>query len=192
MQRQFDIFISEAPDALAVHWGWVIALGLGLAVLGVVAIWRARAATIIAVGFLGALLLVGAVAVLLFAFSLAGYWTAFFAHVLWAVLMAVVGVIMLTRPAISAEAITLMIAFYFVIGGVLIIGFAFFSHLDGLWLYLSEGLVSVFLGLLLLIGWPFSGLWAIGIFIGVDLLFKGAAIVALGLNLRAISEGSLL
>ena len=41
---------------------------------------------------------------------------------------------------------------------------------------------------LLWAGWPFSGLWAIGTFIGVDLLLKGSAIVALGLSLRAISE----
>ena len=79
MQRQFDIFVGEAPDVLAVHWGWVIALGIGLVVLGFFAIWRARAATLISVGFLGVLLLVSAVSVLIFAFSLAGYWTDFFA-----------------------------------------------------------------------------------------------------------------
>jgi len=36
MQRQFDIFINEAPDVLTVHWGWVIALGLLVGVLGLV------------------------------------------------------------------------------------------------------------------------------------------------------------
>jgi len=188
MQRQFDIFVGEAPDVLAIHWGWPIALGLVIAALGFIAIWRARAATLIYVGFLGALLLVGAIAVLVFAFSLAGYWTDFFIHVLWAVMLAVVGLILLTRPAISAEAITLMIGFYLITTGLLAIGFALSAHIEKEWLYVFEGLVSAMLGGLLLSGWPLSGIWAIGLFVGVDLILKGAAIVALGLQLRAISE----
>ena len=188
MQRQLDLFVSEAPDVLAVHWGWVIALGLALAVLGLVAIWRARAATLIYVGFLGALLLVAAVAVLIFAFSLTGYWSDFFFHVLWAVMLAIVGLILVTRPAISAEAITLMIALYLIATGVLGIGFAFSAHMESLWLYVFQGLTSVLLGALLLAGWPLSGIWAIGLFLGVDLILRGAEMVALGLQLRAISE----
>ncbi len=188
MQRQFDIFVGEAPDVLAVHWGWLIALGLVLVALGLVAIWKARTATLVYVGFLGAVLLVGAVVVLVFAFTLSGYWTDFFIHVPWAIMLAVVGLILLTRPAISAEAINLMIAFYLIAAGLIASGYALTSHIEGHWLYVFEGLVTVVLGGLLLAGWPFSGLWAIGLFIGVDLILRGAAIVALGLNLRAISE----
>jgi uncharacterized membrane protein HdeD (DUF308 family) len=188
MQRQFDIFVGEAPDVLAVHWGWVIALGVGLVVLGFIAIWRTRAATLISVGFLGALLLISSVSVLVFAFSLAGYWTEFFAHVLWAVLLGIIGLMLLTRPAISAEAITLVIAFYFIATGVLGIGYALFSHIENEWLYVLDGIVSVLLGSLLLAGWPLSGIWAIGLFVGIDLILKGSSIVALGLNLRALSE----
>jgi len=188
MQRQFDTFASEAPDVLAVHWGWPIALGLLLLILGVVAIWRARAATLIYVRFIGALLLLGAISVLVFAFSLAGYWVDFFIHVLWAILVGITGVILFARPAISAEAITLVIGFYLVAAGLFTIGFALFSHIEGQWLYVFEGIVSMALGGLLLAGWPFTGLWAIGTFIGIDLVFKGVAIVGLGLSLRAISE----
>jgi uncharacterized membrane protein HdeD (DUF308 family) len=184
MTRQFDIFVNEAPTALTIHWGWLVALGVVLAILGLVAIWRATAATLIYVGFLGAVLIVAAVAVLVFAFSLTGYWIDFFIHVLWAVLLAVIGVILLTRPAISAEAITLAIAFYLIASGLFSIGFAFSSHIQGEWLYAFQGLISAFLGALLLLGWPITGLFAIGLFIGIDLILKGAAIVALGLSLR--------
>jgi uncharacterized membrane protein HdeD (DUF308 family) len=187
MQRQFDIFVNEAPDALTVHWGWVIALGVALAALGLVAIWRARAATLIYVGFMGVLLLVAAVAVLIFAFALTGYWTDFFVHVLWAVMLAIVGLILVTRPAISAEAITLMISLYLIATGLLGIGFAFSAHVEQLWVYVFQGLMSVFLGVLLLVGWPLTGIWAIGLFLGVNLILEGAVIVALGMQLRAIS-----
>ncbi len=192
MSRQFDVFVAEAPDLLAVHWGWVVALGVLIGALGILAILRAQIATVLAVGFLGVLLVVSAAAIFVFAFSAAGYWTDFFIHVVWAILVAIVGIILLTRPAIGAEAITLVVAFYFIAEGLFIVAFALFSHLEGLWIYLTQGFFAFLLGALLLIGWPFSGLWAIGTFLGVDLLFKGWAIVALGLGLRAISEGKLL
>jgi uncharacterized membrane protein HdeD (DUF308 family) len=191
MPRQFDAFVSEAPDVLAVHWGWVIALGIVIGALGVFAIVRARIATVLAVRYLGVVLIVSAAAILLFAFSAAGYWADFFVHVFWAVLVAVAGLILLTRPAISAEAITLIISFYFFAEGVLVIGFALTSHLENLWIDVVQGFIALVLGALLFVGWPFSGLWAIGTFIGIDLLFKGWAIIALGLGLRAISEGAL-
>ena len=60
MQRQFDSFVSAAPDVLAVHWGWVIALGILIGALGIIAILRARMATILTVGFFGVLLVVSA------------------------------------------------------------------------------------------------------------------------------------
>jgi uncharacterized membrane protein HdeD (DUF308 family) len=191
MTRPFDALAHEAPDVLAVHWGWVIALGLLVVALGVLALLRARTATVLAVGFLGVLLVVSAVSILLFAFTTAGYWTDFFVHVLWAVLAGIVGLILLTRPAISAEAITLMVSFYFLAEGFFVIGFALGSRLEGLWIHLGQGLISLVLGAMLLVGWPFTGLFAIGAFLGVDLFFKGWGIVALGLGLRAISEGSL-
>ncbi len=189
MTRQFDVFMLEAPDLLAVHWGWPIILGCVIAILGLAAIWKANTATIISVGLLGALAIAGSLAVLFFSFTLAGFWSEFFIHVLWAAALGIAGLIMLLRPQVGAEAITLVIGFYFLITGILIIGFALSAHVDNLWIYLGEGAINLLIGVILLAGWPFSGLWAIGTFIGVDLFLKGSAIVALGLSLRAISEG---
>ena len=81
-----------------------------------------------------------------------------------------------------------MIAFYLILTGLLSMGYAFSANMEGFVVYVVEGLVSVLLGGLLLAGWPFSGLWAIGLFLGIDLILKGAEIVALGLRLRSISE----
>lgn len=192
MQRQFDMFVPEAPDVLAVHWGWVVALGVLIGALGVLAIIRARAATVIAVGFLGVLMVVSAVAIFLFSFAAAGYWTDFAIHVLWAALVFIVGFIMLTRPMAGAETLTLLVSFYFIVEGIVIIGFAYASHIEGFWIYLTQGVVALILGGLLLSGWPLTGAWVIGTLIGVDMLFKGWGLIALGLALRAISEGALL
>ena len=190
--KPFENFPAEAPDILAVHWGWALGLGAAIIALGVLAILRARAATQIAVSFFGVLLVVTAVAVLFFDVSVAGLWSGFFAHVVWAALVGIVGVMLFTRPLAGAQAITLLLSFYFLVSGLATIAFAVSSHLDGLWVYLSQGAVSLFLGVFLLVGWPFTGNWVIGTFIGVDLLFKGFSIIALGFGLRAISEGPLL
>jgi uncharacterized membrane protein HdeD (DUF308 family) len=188
MQRQFDVFIAEAPGGLAMHWIWLVALGIGLILIGGLAIWRARTATRVYVVFLGVLLLIAAGAVFATAFSLTGYWTSFFIHVLWAVLLGIVGFVFATRPGTSAEAITLVLAVYFLVTGVLGIGFALFSHMKAEWLSVFDGAVSIALGALLLSGWPVTGLWAIGLFVGIDLILKGAAIAALGLSLQTLAR----
>ena len=73
MAKQFDVFMLEAPDILAIHWAWPIALGVTIAILGVAAIWKANTATALYVRFLGVLGLLGALAVFSFSFTLAGF-----------------------------------------------------------------------------------------------------------------------
>lgn len=191
MPTRISDLATEAPDLLAVHWGWVIALGILIGALGILAIVRAQMATTLAVGFLGAITLVSGVSILLFAFITGGYWTDFLIHVIWAALVLLAGVMLLTRPMMGAQALTMLIAVYFLAEGVAIISFAFAAHVDDIWSYLIQGVISLLLGGMLIVGWPITGLWAIGTFVGIDLLFKGWMIIALGLGLRTISEGAL-
>lgn len=101
MRQQFDVFVAQAPSALAENWGRHVALGLGLAVRGLLAIWRARAAILVHVVRLGtlAIAVAVAVAVLVVALSFTGYWTGFFIHVLWAIPLARRRPICHRRPA---------------------------------------------------------------------------------------------
>jgi uncharacterized membrane protein HdeD (DUF308 family) len=47
-----------------------------------------------------------------------------------------------------------------------------------------DGAITLLLGLLVLAQWPVSGLWVIGLFVGIDLIFYGCAWIALALGLR--------
>jgi uncharacterized membrane protein HdeD (DUF308 family) len=182
--EQVDVFVAEAPANLVANWGWLFALGASLALLGALAIWKARTATILYVTFLGVVFLIASLGILVFTFSLTGHWSGFFIHILWAILLAVIGLILVTRPSISAEAITLFLAFYLIATGLLGIAFALYSHVNGEGLYVLEGLMSTILGGLLLAGWPVTGLFAIGLFVGIALMFRGAALMAVAISIR--------
>jgi uncharacterized membrane protein HdeD (DUF308 family) len=182
--EQVDIFVAEAPGHLVANWGWFIALGIGLIILGTLAIWRARTATLLYVTFLGVVFLIASLALLVFTFSLTGQWSGFFLHLLWAILLGVIGLILVTRPSISAEAITLFLAFYLLTTGLIGIAFALYTHVQGEGFYVLEGLASAILGALLLAGWPVTGLFAIGLFVGIAFVFRGISLVALALTLR--------
>jgi uncharacterized membrane protein HdeD (DUF308 family) len=64
---------------------------------------------------------------------------------------------------------------YFVVSGVFRITAPLFLHLPNSGLHALNGIVSLFLGAVILAQWPVSGLWVIGTFIGVDLILRGLA-----------------
>jgi uncharacterized membrane protein HdeD (DUF308 family) len=76
-------------------------------------------------------------------------------------------------------------AVFFLVSGL-------FQFIGSIWVALPgwawqavDGIIAIVLGLLVLAQWPTSGLWVIGLFIGIDLIFYGAAWIALALGLRA-------
>jgi uncharacterized membrane protein HdeD (DUF308 family) len=186
MPHEVNVFVAQPSAALVANWGWVLALGVGLMLLGGLAIWRARAATMVYMTFLGTVLLVAALALFTFTFYLAGNWSGFFLHLLWAILLGVAGLVLVTRPATSAEAVTLFLSFYLIVTGLLGIAFAMGSHLQGEGLYVLEGVLSAVLGGMLLAGWPVTGVYAIGLFVGIALFIRGATLIAVALSLAAL------
>jgi len=99
-------------------------------------------------------------------------------------LFVITGALMVFRPVISAEAITFVMSLFFLIGGLYQLFAALWTHVPGWgWQVLNGGL-SAILGVLLLAQWPASGLWVVGLFVGIDLIFYGWAWIALALDLR--------
>ena len=87
----------------------------------------------------------------------------------------------------GATVLTLLIACFLVVGGVLRIVLAFQIRQHGSWIWLLlSGVIEVFLGLLIWTGWPGTSAWVIGLFIGIRMLFQGSSMLALGLALRTL------
>jgi uncharacterized membrane protein HdeD (DUF308 family) len=174
----------QVPHEIIQYWGWFLAFGIALLLLGVIAVIRSVTATIVSMLFFGWLLLF-ACGIEIAQAVMVGHWVGFFHHLLAAILFGVTGLILVARPVLGAEVVTIFMAMFFLIGGLFqLIGSAWVA-LPGWGWHALDGLVAFVLGLLVLAQWPVSGLWVIGLFIGIDLIFYGIAWIALALGLRA-------
>ena len=177
-----DVVVGATPEMVH-HWGWFLGFGIVLMVLGIVAVVRSTTATIASMVFFGWLLVFSSVIQFVEAFMV-GRWEGFFLHLLIAILFGIVGLLMVVRPAISAEALTFLMSVFFLLGGLYQLAAAVWSHLPGWGWHALNGIIAAVMGVLILAQWPVSGLWVIGLFVGIDLIFYGWAWVALALDLR--------
>lgn len=172
-------------EALHRDWGWYLALGIALIVLGTFALGWAVLATFAAVLAYGILLLIAGVAQALGAFW-SRRWSGFFLHLLEGVLYIVLGLLFLRRPGVAAAALTLLIACVLMVGGIFrIAGAVSLRFPNWGWAALS-GAVSLALGLMIWSEWPASSLLVIGVFLGIEMIFNGWFWVALALSLRKL------
>src|SRR5271154_4071423 len=173
----------QIPHELVQYWGWFLAFGIALVLLGIAAVVRSVAATVVSMLFFG-WLLVMASGIEIAQAIMVGHWAGFFHHLLAAVLFGITGVLIITRPVISAEVATVFMAMFFLIGGLFQLISSVVIQVPGWGWQAADGVITFLLGVLVLSQWPVSGLWVIGLFVGIDLIFYGGAWIALALGLR--------
>jgi uncharacterized membrane protein HdeD (DUF308 family) len=172
-------------EALSRNWGWLMAFGILMIILGVLAIGAPMVATIAFQVALGWLLVIGGIAEAIHAF-MAQNWRGFLFELLSAILYVVVGVLLLVNPLLGAAALTLLLAVFLVVEGVfkIVMAMRVRDHRGWAWL-LASGILSLILGVMIWAQWPASGLWVIGLLVGIQLLFTGWSLVMLALAARA-------
>jgi len=174
------------PAEIIHNWGWFLAFGIGLALLGILAIVRAVAATVVSMLFFG-WLLVFAAGIEIVQAIMVGKWAGLFQHWLGAVLFGVIGVLILWRPVVTAEILTLLMGAFFLVAGLFQLITPFVISLPDWGWHTLNGLITLLLGIFVLAQWPVSGLWIIGLFVGIELVFYGVAWIALALDLRSLA-----
>jgi uncharacterized membrane protein HdeD (DUF308 family) len=174
----------QIPREIVQYWGWFLAFGIVLVVLGIAAVVRSVTATVVTMAFFGWLLVI-ACGIEIAQAVMVGHWAGFFYHLLAAILFGVVGVFIVARPVISAEVATVFMALFFLVHGLFLLVGSVVVAAPGWGWRAADGIITVVLGLLVLAQWPASGLWVIGLFVGIDLIFYGGAWIALALGLRA-------
>jgi uncharacterized membrane protein HdeD (DUF308 family) len=153
--------------------GWFLALGVVQIVVGMLAVSFAVSATLVSVVLLGILLLIAAGAQLGAAFW-AWDWRGFSLFFLVGLLYAVAGFLVVQHPVAAAEALTLLLAAALLVGGVFRIVVAVAERFPAWGWIVGNGILSVVLGLFIWQQWPWTGLWVLGMFIGIDLIMNGS------------------
>jgi uncharacterized membrane protein HdeD (DUF308 family) len=166
------------------NWGWFFALGLLLILLGVGVIGSAYYATVFSIFLLG-LFLIGGGAVQIVQAFMACKWSGLFFSLGIGILYLVVGIVSVANPTLAAVGFTLWIAIFCFVAGLFRMLAALIIRFDHWgWVFLN-GLITFILGWLIYSQWPISGLWVIGLFLGIDLLLAGWTWVLLSLTARA-------
>ncbi len=172
-------------DELQRHSGWFLGLGIVLMILGFIAVGSAIFTTVASLYLFGWLLIIGGVA------EIANgvwrkTWSGFFIDLLVGVLYSVVGFMVIANPAATAIALTLLVAMFLIVVGIFrIVAGLSARYPNWGWLAL-HGAISLVLGILIWQGWPETGLWVIGLFIGIELIVNGAALMMLGIAARRL------
>jgi uncharacterized membrane protein HdeD (DUF308 family) len=181
---------NEAVAAVrkSIHDHWVLFLveGIVLVVLGAFAILLPQIASLAVEIWLGWLFLISGVFGLVSSFWMRqapGFWWA----LLSAVLAIAVGVALIASPVAGVLSLTYLLIAFFIVEGVSSIMYAIEHRreLTGGWGWmLASGIVTLALGGIILAGLPGTAAWAIGLLVGIDMVFGGSALVAIALTAR--------
>ena len=187
-QADIEAKLAEARRHIAEKWGWFLALGIVLILVGIAAICFPLVSTIAAKIFLGWLFLIGGVFLIIHAFSAQG-WGGFLWSLLIGVLYLIAGGYLAFFPLTGLLTLAILLAILFVAEGIMEIIMAFRVHpSDGrVWLLLS-GIAALVVGVLIFLGLPSSAGWALGLLVGINLLFSGWSYVFLAMSGRKAKE----
>jgi uncharacterized membrane protein HdeD (DUF308 family) len=162
-------------DNLSTPPFWVcLLLGIVMIVAGVLVLGDVVLVTVISTMFIGWMLIaVGAFEVI------HAFWTKGWGGFLWQVLLGILyiafGTVLLSQPVASALILTYVLGLLLLVSGIVRILLGFSHWMDAGWIMLLSGIFGVLAGLVILTGFPATGLWVLGFVLGVDLLSHGIA-----------------
>ncbi|KGT76134.1 HdeD family acid-resistance protein [Bradyrhizobium japonicum] len=184
--EDFSRLQSAMSQTVKAHWKAFLFEGILLAVLGVAALILPPLASLAITIFLGWMFLVsgiGGLIVTYWARSSPGFWWSLIS----AALAVLAGMLLLARPMQAVLTLTIVLGAYFLAEGVATIMYALEHRRDlssrWTWLLIS-GLVDIAIAFMVITGLPSSAEWAIGILVGINLLFGGASLIGMALAAR--------
>jgi uncharacterized membrane protein HdeD (DUF308 family) len=170
-------------EELRKNWGWLLAWGILLEVLGIVGLGNLFAVTVATAFFVGLLMVAYGVVEVIQAFR-HRRWSGFFLFFFGGLLSIVAGLVVIWNPMGGLAVLTLFVAMYFLALGVVRIVAVLSARHPGWGWGLLNGVVSVVLGVMIWNRWPASSLWIIGMFVCIDMILEGWNYVMLALVAR--------
>jgi uncharacterized membrane protein HdeD (DUF308 family) len=171
--KQDNVLAIALLGDLHKNWGWLMVGGILLIIFGAVGMSMTFTMTLASMLYFGILAITAAVVMLIDTFKAEG-WKSKLWNLLISVLYGIAGVLMILNPAESAIWFTLFMAgFLFTVGIMRLIAGFQMRGISGWWWTVLAGVSAIILGIMIFAKWPVSGLWAIGLFVSVDLLMQG-------------------
>ena len=172
-------------DIIRPRWGWLLALGILMVILGAVALFIMPAATIGTALVLGWLLVISGVIELIHAFRVRR-WGGLFLHLIGGLLGVFVGFLIVTHPVAGAVAWTLLFASFFTVIGLFRLIAAISLKFPNWGWAVFDGIITLALGIMLWLQWPSSGLWFLGLAVGVSLLLRGWSYIMFAIAMHSL------
>ncbi len=186
MERQTESIGRAFASAIQEHWGLFLAEGIILVILGLAAIAVPLIATLAFTIIIGWIFLVAGVVGLITTFwarGAPGFW--------WSLISAIIaiaaGVVLLLWPISGSISLTLVLIAFFIIEGIASIMYAIEhrNQATGQWLWmLVSGIIDLILAGIIFAGLPGTAFWALGLLVGINMVFGGAALIAMALAAR--------
>jgi uncharacterized membrane protein HdeD (DUF308 family) len=158
--------------AVRPKWGWLLFLGIVMVVLGTIALIIVPFTTVGTALVMGWLLLFSGIVELVHAFGVRR-WGGFFLHLIGGVLGVFVGLLVVTHPVAGAVAWTLLFASFLTVIGLFRLVAAISLKFPHWGWAVFDSIVTLGLGILLWVDWPWSGLWFLGLSVGISLVLRG-------------------
>ncbi|MEH2505516.1 uncharacterized membrane protein HdeD (DUF308 family) [Bradyrhizobium sp. AZCC 1578] len=181
---------AKSPQAgsdtapLRAKWGWIVALGIVYLLAGFIALGSVAMATVVSVFLVGVMMIIAGVAEVFSAFQIKS-WGKFLLWALLGVLYIIAGFATFQNPLLAAVLLTLVLGASLVVSGIMRIVLAFSMKREMPWIWVAlSGVITLLLGVLILVRWPVSSLYILGLFLAIDLIMAGAGWVGLGFGLR--------
>jgi uncharacterized membrane protein HdeD (DUF308 family) len=185
-QNEAERMGRAVAGAIHEHWGLFLAEGIILVILGLIAIVVPPIATLAFTIIIGWIFLVSGILGLITTFwarGAPGFW--------WSLISAIIaiaaGVVLLLWPISGSLSLTLLLIAFFVVEGIVSIMYAIEhrNQLSGRWAWmLVSGIIDLILAGIIFAGLPGTAVWALGLLVGINMVFGGAALIAMALAAR--------
>jgi uncharacterized membrane protein HdeD (DUF308 family) len=171
------------------HWKLVLAQGIVMMVLGFLAVAEPNVATIAVGIFVGWLFFIGGIFRALSVWQSRGM-PGFAWSMLTALLAIVLGLILIFQPLAGVLTLTMVLIAFFILEGItaIVLAVQHREHLRSWGWVLFSGIVDLLLAFLIWDGWPSSADWAIGLLVGINMVFFGLSLVMTALAARLMGN----
>lgn len=181
---QSNFNLQNLPKEFSNKWGWFVALGVALLILGGIAFGNLVLATVVSVYYVGIMMLVAGIIEIIHAFGVKT-WSGFFFWLLSGLLYTAAGIVAFVNPILAAGVLTFLLAAALLGSGVFRIWMGFQSKPAAGWGWIvAAGFITAFAGLVIAFRWPVDSLFILGLFLAIDLIFQGWSFIAFGLGIK--------